>query len=68
MKPKINKYDSSIPLSRFTLVVVSAKRARQILSGSKIKLETKRHKPVTIALEEFKAGKVQWIHTKEGIK
>lgn len=68
MKPKINKYDSSIPISRFTLVVASAKRARQILSGAKLKIETKHHKPVTIALDELKAGKVQWIHTKEGIK
>ena len=37
MKSKLTKYDSSNPVSRFTLVVASAKRARQILSGSKLK-------------------------------
>ncbi len=68
MKSKLTKYDSSNPVSRFTLVVASAKRARQILSGSKVKIDAKYEKPVSIALEEIKAGEVQWVHTKEGIK
>lgn len=54
--------------SRYSLVVASAKRARQLLSGASPKIEVKNHKPVTIALAEIKAGKVKWISTKEGIK
>lgn len=54
--------------SRYSLVVASAKRARQLLSGATPKIETSHHKPVTIALAEIKAGKVKWFSTKEGIK
>ncbi len=54
--------------SRYTVVVAAAKRARQILEGAKPLVEHTSVKPVTIALEEINAGKVKWIHTKEGIK
>lgn len=54
--------------SRYTLVIAASKRARQLLSGSEPKVETKHCKPVTVALAEMEAGKVQWRQTKEGIK
>ncbi len=54
--------------SRFTLIVASAKRARQLLTGATPLICGDAKKPVTIALDEIKAGKVHWIRTKEGIK
>lgn len=54
--------------SRYSLVVASAKRARQLINGATPRVEVKNHKPVTIALEEIKAGKVKWFSTKDGIK
>lgn len=61
------QYAASVD-NRYTLVVVAAKRARQILSGAKPRVTTDRFKPVTVALDEVKAGKVKWVRTKEGIK
>lgn len=38
--------------SKYTLVVLTAKRAREIVSGSEPLVDCKSSKPVTIALEE----------------
>ncbi len=47
--------------SRYTLVMVTAKRARTIIDGSEPLIETTSKKPVSIALEEVLAGKVKYI-------
>lgn len=54
--------------SKYTLVIAAAKRARQILDGSPVLLETNSIKDVSIALEEISAGKLEFKKTKEGIK
>lgn len=54
--------------NRYTLVVAAAKRARQILAGASPTIEAEHYKPVTIALAEIAAGKINWVRTKEGIK
>lgn len=54
--------------SKYTLVIAAAKRARQILDGSPIMVETDSTKDVTIALEEISQGKLEYEKTKEGIK
>jgi DNA-directed RNA polymerase subunit omega len=54
--------------SRYTLVVCSAKRGRQILDGSKALINTNTEKPVTIALQELAQGKLRYERTKTGIK
>lgn len=46
--------------SKYTLVMVAAKRARQIIDGSKPLVETSSSKPVTIALEELVEGKLEF--------
>lgn len=46
--------------SRYTLVIVAARRARQIMEGSKRRVDGKSDKPVTVALEEIAAGKVRY--------
>ncbi len=42
----------------FLLAMMVAKRAKELMGGAKILVETKHRKPVKIALEEIKAGKV----------
>jgi DNA-directed RNA polymerase omega subunit len=42
----------------FLLAMMVAKRAKELRGGAKILVETKHRKPVKIALEEIKAGKV----------
>jgi len=46
--------------SRYTLVMLTSKRARQIVEGSEPLLETLSKKPVTIALEEVMEGKITY--------
>ena len=54
--------------SRYTLVVLAAKRARQLLDGDALKVEKKSTKNVTNALEEIEEGKIRYERTKAGIK
>ncbi|MBV9849606.1 MAG: DNA-directed RNA polymerase subunit omega [Armatimonadetes bacterium] len=44
--------------SRYSLVVLAAKRAKQIKEGAPVLIETPSTNPLTIALEEIAAGKV----------
>ncbi|MEN6371321.1 MAG: DNA-directed RNA polymerase subunit omega [Armatimonadota bacterium] len=44
--------------SRYTLVVLAAKRAKQLRDGASKLIETTSTNPLTIALEEIAAGKV----------
>lgn len=46
--------------SRYTLVMLTAKRARRIVDGAEPLLETNSKKPVSIALEEVMAGKITY--------
>lgn len=46
--------------SRYTLVMLAAKRARQIVEGSELLIDTNSKKAVTIAIEEIIDGKVKY--------
>lgn len=54
--------------SRFTLVVVAAKRARQLLDGAPPLVECSSDKPVSIALKELAEDKIRYERAKTGIK
>lgn len=54
--------------SKYTLVTLAAKRAREIMSGDAALVESKSNKPVTIALEEVSQNKIMYERTKTGIK
>lgn len=59
----VNKVDN-----RYTLAVLSAKRAREIMNGSETLVSCKSTRPVTIALEEIAQKKITYVRTKNGIK
>ena len=65
--PSINKLLEVVD-SRYTLVVLAAKRARQLLSGDEPKVAAASTKDVTIALEEISAGDILYRRSKGGIK
>lgn len=44
--------------NRYLLVVLAAKRARQLNRGAAAQIETKQKKPTSVALEEIAEGKV----------
>ncbi|CAK7021483.1 DNA-directed RNA polymerase subunit omega [Tissierella carlieri] len=46
--------------SRYTLVMLTAKRARKIIEGAEPLVETNSKKPVSIALEEVLEGKITY--------
>ena len=54
--------------SRYTLGVLAAMRARQLLSGDEPKVAAKSSKDVTIALEEISEGDILYRRSKGGIK
>jgi DNA-directed RNA polymerase subunit omega len=52
--------------NRYMLVVLSAKRARQINRGAPPRVESRHRKPTSMALEEISAGKVEYRAKEEG--
>ena len=46
--------------NRYMLVVLSAKRARQINRGAQPRVESRHKKPTSVALEEIAAAKVEY--------
>ena len=54
--------------SKYTLVVLAAKRARQILDGSEVESDKVSKKNVTNALEEIVEDKITFQRVKTGIK
>ena len=54
--------------SRYTLVIETAKRARQIAQGDEPLVECDSENPVTIAAHEIVEGKVTYSKTKVGDK
>lgn len=54
--------------SRYTLVIIAAKRARQLSEGSHRLIRSSSDKPVTLAINEINESKITYVRTKSGIK
>lgn len=54
--------------NRYTLVTMTAKRARQLIQGSEPLVKVDSAKPVTIAINEVYEGAITYKTVKEGIK
>ena len=55
--------------SKYTLVTLAAKRAREVMDGDTIpSADTKSTKPVTIALEQIAHNLISYERTKTGVK
>lgn len=63
LDPLLKKVDS-----KYTLVVLAARRARQLVDGAQPVIEPTGTKPVTIALEELAADRLSYVPGKAGIK
>lgn len=51
--------------NRYTEIMVVSQRARQLIDGAEPVLESSSTKPVTIAIEELRAGKIDWEHHRD---
>ena len=49
--------------SRYSIVMATAKRARQIISGDEPLVDEKGKKPLSIAVDELNAGKIKILET-----
>lgn len=54
--------------NKYALVIVAAKRARQIKEGALSVVDLDTRNPVTAALEEIAAGKIRFEMPKVGVK
>lgn len=54
--------------NRYTLVTMTAKRARQLIEGSEALVDIDSTKPVTIAIKEISDRAITYETVKEGIK
>lgn len=61
VKPTTAELLAKTKENKFGLVIATAKRARQIASGSKPLTDVKEEAPVTIAANELEEGKVEII-------
>lgn len=59
----LNKVDN-----RYSLVVITSKRARQLIEGEKALVQTDISKPLTVAISEVNSGEITYETVKEGIK
>ena len=53
---------------RYSLVMLTSKRARQIIEGSEPKISVDSNKPLTIAINEIDENAFEFEIVKEGIK
>ena len=68
IKPPLTELEKHVD-SKYTLVSLAAKRARQLTDGEAVLTDTaESEKPVSIAMAEIAEGKIGYIRTKEGIK
>jgi len=54
--------------TRYTLVVVAAKRARQLTDGANKLTNFDSEKSVTLAINEINEDKITYVRTRSGIK
>jgi DNA-directed RNA polymerase subunit omega len=54
--------------NRYSLIVLTARRSRELIDGAKPLIEMDSTKPVTIAINEIEEGKITYENVKAGIK
>ena len=51
--------------SKYRMIIVAAQRSKQLQRGARprVEMDTQRHKPTRVALEEVQRGKVDFTYT-----
>jgi len=58
---EVDEGDQPIVKSRYSIVIATAKRARQIIGGAEPSINGKGRKPLSVAIDEIYTGKVKII-------
>lgn len=67
IKPSLDQLLEKVD-SKYTLVIISARRGRDLQAGVLKQVESRSNKPVTIALEELVAGKLFFERPRPNLK
>ena len=59
VKGDVEEGEEPVISSRYSIVMATAKRARQIIGGEEPLVEIKQDKPLSIAIEELVEGKIK---------
>ncbi len=59
---EVEQGEAPVVNSRYSIVMATAKRARQIIGGEESLVDTKQTKPLSIAIEELNQGKIKITH------
>ncbi len=62
---EVEEGDSPVVTSRYSIVMATAKRARQIIAGDEPLVDVKEGKPLSIAVEELDEGKIKILNDSE---
>ncbi|HIT70636.1 MAG TPA: DNA-directed RNA polymerase subunit omega [Candidatus Scatovivens faecipullorum] len=65
VKPTVSELLKKVGDNRYSLVIMTAKRARQIANGDQVKTKVKARSAVTLAANEIAEGKVTKIEESE---
>ena len=59
---EVEQGEAPVVNSRYSIVMATAKRARQIIGGEEPLVDTKQTKPLSIAIEELNESKIKITH------
>ena len=59
---EVEQGEAPVVNSRYSIMMATAKRARQIIGGEETLVDTKQTKPLSIAIEELNQGKIKITH------
>lgn len=67
IKPSLDQLVERVD-AKYTLVIIAARRARDLQAGMPKQVDSRSNKPVTIALEELVAGKLFFERQRNAVK
>jgi len=62
---EVEQGEAPVVNSRYSIVMATSKRARQIINGSEPLVKSKIDKPLSIAVEELNQGKIKILTDEE---
>ena len=61
MNSEVEPGEAPVVNSRYSIVMATSKRARQIIAGEDPLVDTRQTKPLSVAIEELNKGKIKII-------
>lgn len=64
----VEEGEDPVVSSRYSIVMATAKRARQIIAGDEELVECRGRKPLSVAVEELNQGKIKILNDEETVE